>query len=83
MLVRRPLAAVSTTNPGLPALLHTQHPAKPPEPNLYPLLQAGSPLIPWPWELSSSRPAHLDIGLCVCLTFGPGTFIIPFYRWRK
>lgn len=66
MLVRRPLAAVSTTNPGLWALFTPSTPAKPPEPSLHPHPQAASSLIPWPWDLSSSRPAHPDIGLSLC-----------------
>lgn len=91
MLVRRPLAAVSTTHPGRPEFVHAQlprgarqTPARTPRP------QVGSSPIPWRRDRPASQP-----------TFGgepgdPGTrssararsrarrlppppFIVPFY----
>ena len=82
MLVRRPLAAVSTTNPGRRELLHTQLPVKPPRTK--PAPPPAGRFLSDPLDLSASQPDHLGTRLSVCARYLPPTpFIIPFYRWRK
>lgn len=91
MLVRRPLAAVSTTQPWPPGALGTpSSPEKAPRTKPEPLAASRSPSDPQtlgPFRLpadlwrGANRLQHKTEG--VCQTFVPRPFIIPFHRWGK
>lgn len=82
MLVRRPLAAVSTTNPGRRELLHTQLPVKPPRTK--PAPPPAGRLLSDPLDLSASQPDHLGTRLSVCARqFVPNTIYHPILQMEK
>ena len=83
MLVRRPLAAVSTTNPGLPALLHTQHPREAPRTKPVPSPTGRFPSDPvalGAFLLTTSPSGHRTV--CV-LDFWPRDIYHPILQIEK